>query len=141
METRVEKTLERLKKKYNCAQSVACTYCDLVGMDEKTMFRFTEAFGAGMGCAEGVCGAVSGACALAGLKASSGNLANPAGMRDSYRLSREMIRRFQEKNGTIICKELKGKETGKMIRSCEGCIQDAAEIVEEVLFEDWFIGV
>ena len=35
MDTRVEKTIERHKKGYNCAQAVACTYCDLVGVDEE----------------------------------------------------------------------------------------------------------
>ena len=69
METRVLKTIERHDKGYNCAQAVACTYCDLVGIDEETMFRITEGFGAGMGNMEGTCGAVSGACALAGLEA------------------------------------------------------------------------
>ena len=49
METRVEKTIERHNKGYNCAQAVACTYCDLVGMDEETMFKATEALGLGMG--------------------------------------------------------------------------------------------
>ena len=43
METRVEKTIERHNKGYNCAQAVACTYCDLVGMDEESMFKATEA--------------------------------------------------------------------------------------------------
>lgn len=50
MDTRVEKTIERHKKGYNCAQAVACTYCDLVGVDEETMFKMTEALGLGMGC-------------------------------------------------------------------------------------------
>lgn len=53
METRVEKTIERHNKGYNCAQAVACTYCDLVGMDEETMFKATEALGLGMGGMEG----------------------------------------------------------------------------------------
>ncbi len=48
MDTRVEKTLEKRKKGYNCAQAVACTYCDMVGVDEKTMFQMTEALGAGL---------------------------------------------------------------------------------------------
>ena len=42
METRVEETIKRHKKGYNCAQAVACTYCDLVGIDEQTMFRLTD---------------------------------------------------------------------------------------------------
>ena len=49
MESRVQKTLENHKKGYNCAQAVACAYCDLVGMDEQSVFRATEAFVLGMG--------------------------------------------------------------------------------------------
>lgn len=30
MKTRVEETITRHNKGYNCAQAVACTYCDLV---------------------------------------------------------------------------------------------------------------
>ena len=42
METRVDKVAEKHKSGYNCAQAVACAYCDLVGIDEETMFRMTE---------------------------------------------------------------------------------------------------
>ena len=38
MESRVNKAAERHKKGYNCAQAVACAYCDLPGIDEETMF-------------------------------------------------------------------------------------------------------
>ena len=77
MKTRVRETIERHDKVYNCAQAVACTYCDLVGVDEETMFKVTEGMGLGMGCMEGTCGAVSGACALAGMKNSTGDLQAP----------------------------------------------------------------
>ena len=40
METRVEKTLEKRRLGYNCAQAVACTYCDLFGVDEDQVFRW-----------------------------------------------------------------------------------------------------
>ena len=43
--TRVKETIERHDKGYNCAQSVACTYADLVGLDEATMFKATEGLG------------------------------------------------------------------------------------------------
>lgn len=135
MKTRIEETIEKHDKGYNCAQAVACTYSDLVGLDEETIFRLTEAFGAGMGGMEGVCGAVSGACILAGLKNSSGNLTAPNSKADTYKLSREILNIFKEQNGSLICKELKGTETGKKLRSCEDCIKDAAKIAENVLFE------
>ena len=116
MKSRVEETIKRHDKGYNCAQAVACTYCDLVGMDEATMFKMTEALGLGMGCMNGTCGAVSGACVLAGMKRSSGNLEHPDSKAQSYQLSREIVTSFEAKNHSSICKELKGVETGTVLR-------------------------
>lgn len=134
MESRIGKTLENHKKGYNCCQSVACAYCDLVGMDEETMFKASEAFGAGMGGMEATCGAVSGAVLLAGLKNSCGDLEKPVSKGSTYKLSREIIAKFREKNGSVVCKDLKGMETGCPLRSCDGCIEDAAALAEEILF-------
>lgn len=136
MKTRVEETIKRHDIGYNCAQAVACTYCDLAGVDEEMMFRITEAFGAGMGGMEGTCGAVSGAVALAGMKASTGNLEKPNSKKDSYKLSKEILKQFKEQNGSVICKELKGVGTGTPLRSCQDCIKDAAAIAERVLFTE-----
>lgn len=135
MKTRIDETIKKHDKGYNCAQAVACTYSDLVGMDEETIFRLTEALGAGMGNMEGTCGAVSGACILAGLKNSSGNLDIPNSKAQTYKLSREILNEFKEQNGSVVCKDLKGTETGKVLRPCEDCIKDAARIVEKVIFE------
>lgn len=136
MESRIEKTIEKHSKGYNCAQAVACTYCDLLGVDEETMFRATEALGLGMGCMEGTCGAVSGACVLAGFKGSSGNMGKPDSKASTYKLSREIMTRFTQQNKSTKCKDLKGVETGAVLRSCPDCIRDAARIAEEVLFYD-----
>ncbi len=134
MQTRVEDTIKRHNKGYNCAQAVACTYCDLVGVDEEIMFKMTEALGLGMGGMQGTCGAVTGACVLAGMKASTGNMEQPNSKMNSYQLAREITNRFQEQNGSLVCKELKGVDTGKVLRSCSDCIKDAAGLVEQVLF-------
>ena len=134
MDSRVEQTIERHNKGYNCAQAVACTYCDLVGVDEETMFRMTEALGLGMGGMEGTCGAVSGACVLAGMMKSSGNLECPNSKAQSYKLSRQIVNEFLEKNRSVVCKELKGVETGNPITPCAECIRDAARIAEKILF-------
>ncbi len=134
MKSRVEETITRHKKGYNCAQAVACTYCDIVGVDEETMFKMTEGLGLGMGCMEGTCGAVSGACVLAGMKRSSGKLEQPDSKAESYKLSKEIVRQFEEQNQSVVCKTLKGIETGKVLRSCPDCIKDAAGILEQVLF-------
>lgn len=135
MKTRIDETIKKHDKGYNCAQAVACTYCDLVGLDEETVFKLTEALGAGMGNMEGTCGAVSGACILAGLKNSSGNLLSPNSKANTYKLSRAILDNFKEQNGSVICKELKGVETGRVLRPCQDCIKDAALIAEKVLFD------
>ena len=136
MNTRVEETIKRHDKGYNCAQAVACTYCDMVGVDEETMFKMTEALGLGMGGMAGTCGAVTGACVLAGMKRSTGNLDAPNSKAESYRLSREIVDRFETKNQSVVCKTLKGVDTGKVLRPCADCIRDAALIAEQVLFTE-----
>ncbi len=136
MESRIEKTIELHNKGYNCAQAVACAYCDLVGVDEETMFKMTEGLGLGMGGMEGTCGAVTGACILAGIKNSTANLDAPDSKVNTYKLSREILESFKVKNSSVVCKELKGVQTGKMLRACSGCIMDAATLVEKVLFSE-----
>lgn len=46
---------------------------------------------------------------------------------------KELTGKFIEKNNSVICRELKGVDTGIVLRSCNGCIQDATEIVDEYL--------
>ena len=136
MKSRIEETIKKHDQGYNCAQAVACTYCDLVGGDEETMFKMTEALGLGMGGMNGTCGALTGACVLAGMKRSTGNLEKPNSKAESYKLSREMVGQFKEQNQAVICRELKGVDTGKVLRSCQDCIMDAAAIAERVLFSE-----
>ncbi|MDY3917700.1 MAG: C-GCAxxG-C-C family protein [Candidatus Limivivens sp.] len=132
MTERVQKALENHKKGMNCAQAVACAFADAVGVDETLLFRAAEGFGAGMGDMRGTCGAVSGAILLAGLKNSSGTPANPT-KGATYQLSKEITGAFEKMNGSTICRELKGVETKKVLRSCDGCIEDAAKIAEAIL--------
>ncbi len=139
MQSRIDECTKRHEKGFNCAQAVACTYADLVGVDEQTMFKMTEGLGLGMGGMQGTCGALSGACVLAGMKNSGGDLEKPTTKGQTYQLSREMVKRFQERAGATICKDLKGVETGVVLRSCPNCITDAAAIVEEVLFPEQFV--
>ena len=54
---------------------------------------------------------------------------------DDIELLQEIEKRFKEKNSTVMCRELKGVETGQVLRTCRGCVEDAAEILEEILEE------
>lgn len=126
---RKELAVEKHKKGYNCAQAVLCAFADMTDFEENELFRLSEAFGGGMGT-KGVCGAVSAMVFLAGLKNSKGLDSLPASNKiESYASAKKLIEAFEKKNGTIICEKIKGEE----LRSCDGCIEDAVEILEELL--------
>ena len=122
--TRIDETIKRHDKGYNCAQAIACTYCDLVGMDEETMFKVAEGLGLGVGCMEGTCGAISGAVIVAGLL-SNGNRTGS--------ISKNIVSLFEAKSGATICKNLKGIGTGKILCSCPQCVYNAIVALEESL--------
>lgn len=86
---------------YNCAQAVVCAYCDLVGLDKETAYKMSEGFGFGMGCME-MCGALSGAFMLAGMKNSAG-ADKPARPRVRPIRSRKCSRRSSSRRTARIC--------------------------------------
>ena len=130
--TKVEKAVSLHDKGYNCAQAVVCVFADDLGLDEQTAYKMSEAFGLGVGQME-ICGAVSGACMLAGMK-NSGGLENIGKTKaETYKINRAIADEFKQMNESVICRELKGVETGTVLRSCTGCIEDAVKIVEKYI--------
>ena len=128
MESRIEQALQRKHSGMNCAQAVACTYCDLAGLDETTIAAMMQGFGSGIGATmEGTCGAIVGACAIASMRNKD------AGRGAAVMDSKSILKGFLEQNGSVICKELKGIGTGKVLRQCDDCVSDAARLLESVL--------
>ena len=126
METRKHLAAEKKRcNSHNCAQAVVCTYCDLVGLHEQTALDIAGSFGTGMGNMEGTCGALVGAGMVLGLATKDRNV--------SRARMKEVMTKFQERNGAIRCKELKGIGTGKVLRDCPDCVADASEFLEEYL--------
>lgn len=132
---RVEQALAYHKKGYNCSQAVACAFCDKMGLEEETVFKMMEGFGFGVGDSYGTCGAVTGMAAVMGMILSSGNLDAPDSKQGTYAKVRELNAKFRNKNSSTICWDLKGMESGSVLRSCDGCIEDAVTILLEELGE------
>lgn len=126
MESRKHLAAEKKRcNSHNCAQAVVCTYCDLVGLPEQTALDIAGAYGTGMGNMEGTCGAIVGAGMIIGLATKDRNL--------SRARMKELMTKFQERNGAIQCRKLKGIDTGKVLRDCPDCVADASEFLEEFL--------
>ena len=131
--TKKELAIALHDKGYNCAQAVVCAFKEELGIDEEILFKAAEGFGLGMGCMNGTCGAVSGAVMAAGFQNSTANFDGPKSKMDTYKLSKEILDAFEKKNGSITCRDLKGVDTGTILRSCPGCIEDAVDLVEKIL--------
>ena len=132
------------ERKGNCAQSVFTAFSSGFGLDEKTAFNITQAFGGGMNM-NSICGAVTGACMALGL-ADPVSKENPRQSMDKAKfLQAEFNRRFIEIHGGLTCTELlgynltdpeeaaKAKESGLFVTKCPVFVGDAVKIVEELL--------
>lgn len=136
IEERVAEIKDKHTRGYNCAQIVLCSYAEELGIDEETLFRISEGFGAGMGGMMQTCGAVTAMFMSLGLANSSGDLQACDTKTQTMKKVRELAAEFEKKNGSIVCRELKGIDTGKVLRSCDGCIEDGIRILGEYLLDD-----
>lgn len=125
--------VERFTKRYNCCQAVVCAYCEELGMKEEDAFRLAEGFGSGMGGLKDTCGAVAGMFMTIGLKNSAGKMEEPyATKMDTYQKLLDAAEKFKEKNGSIYCRDLKTEEGSQPLPCCMKCVEDAAEIIDEM---------
>ncbi len=132
----------------NCAQASFCAFCDVTGMDEGTALRLSSSFGGGMGRMREVCGALSGVFMACGILYGYSEIGNDELKAEHYALVQEIARRFRERHGSIICRELLAHlspdtspsptaRTGEFYktRPCAKFIHDASEILDEIIAE------
>ena len=147
--TRREAAMANFLKGYNCSQAITLAFADLVDIDEKTLLQMASSFGGGMGRLREVCGSVSGMFMIAGLLYGYDGPETGEKKTAHYARIQELAKRFEEKHGTIVCREMLGlsvrhdnptpeartKEYYKK-RPCAEIIGDAAEILEHYIAEN-----
>lgn len=105
---RVETARNYFLEGYNCAQSIALAYHDVMGIDKELSATMAAPFGGGMGRLREVCGTVSGMFMVAGFIAPNAQPNNTANKKSCYALVQSLAERFREENGSIVCRELLG---------------------------------
>jgi len=93
---------------YNCAQSVAVAFCDVLGLEPSQTARLVSSFGGGMGRLRQVCGCFSGILLVLGQLYGYDDPKEFDGKKELYARVQELAATFQAQNGSIICKELLG---------------------------------
>lgn len=132
--SRADEALKKHADGYNCAQAVACVFAEDIGIDEAALYKLTEGFGFGMGNGRGVCGAIAGAAAVAGMLGSDGDIENAGQTKKStYKTTGAMQSEFTERAKRLICLDIKRGNDGRAFTSCDECVRIATEIAEEML--------
>ena len=124
---RVEEAIKYKHSGYNCTQSVLMAYKDKLNIKEEDILKLSSGFLLGMGNMKGTCGALIAANMLLGLLNES--------KKRMMTLSASLVDEFEKKSGALICSDLKGIKTGKVLCSCDDCIKNAIELLENILNE------
>ena len=97
---------------YSCAQSVLAAFCEELGLKKEMAFKLAKNFGAGCLFRGDMCGAISGALMIYGLRYGSANPNDDFSEEVVYRLSADHINKFEKLYNTVICKDLLGYHVG-----------------------------
>lgn len=144
--TKTERALELFSNNFNCSQAVLTAFAPDFGLDEKLALMLGTEFGGGARNGE-MCGAVSGALMVLGLKYGHFDSADNEQKSRAYAIAVEYTRRYKEANGSIVCRDLLGYDLTKpeeldRIKAqrlfgsvCPAAIKSAVEILEEIIAE------
>lgn len=143
--TNLETAEELFKSGYNCSQTVFMLFAPKYGLSKEMAVKIACGFGGGMRDAQ-VCGAVTGALMVIGLKYGNENNATAQDQESKqlcYQKTKEFIKLFRETQGSIVCKELLGidisteegnkaaSEQGLFQTTCVDMVVKAVEILEQ----------
>jgi C_GCAxxG_C_C family probable redox protein len=147
MSKQSEQAVERFRNGMNCSQAVLSSYCEQFGLDSGKATKVGTGFGGGMRMAE-TCGAVTGAFMVLGLKYGNSTVEDKESKAKTYEKIIEFTSRFKASHGSVKCRELlgcdittpdgekKARENGLFVSVCPKIVQEAAEILEEIIGKD-----
>ena len=142
----VEKAEKYYSNNFNCSQAVFTTFATELGIDEELALKIATQFGGGARKGE-MCGAVSGALMVLGLKYGHCHSDNKEEKSRAYQISEEFMNRFIAEKRTVVCRELLGyditkKENMEKIKElnlfktiCPEMIRCATAIVDQMINE------
>ncbi len=145
--THEEKAIWYYNHNFNCSQSVFTAFAVELGIDEKTALMLGTNFGGGARKGE-MCGAVSGALMVLGLKYGHCESENSESKQFAYRVSENFMNRFIKKNSTVVCREILGyditkaddmaviKEKNLFRTLCPQIVSCAVQILEDIIAEN-----
>jgi C_GCAxxG_C_C family probable redox protein len=142
---KVECAQNFLKQGFSCSQSVLSAFIGQFDLDRDIALRISSAFGGGMGGQGEVCGAVTAAFMIIGLKYGSATQHNDEERDLISSKAGTFMNRFKSCKGSILCRGLLGADIGtpeglNMAKSeglfetvCPDVIRSSVEIIEDLI--------
>jgi len=140
-----ESALMDLKNGFNCAQAVSSAFSEDFGINKEQTAKMACVLGAGMARSGEVCGAVSGAFMVIGMKYGSSKPQDTASKEKSYEMGVKFKNIFEAKHGTVMCRKLintdistpeglkAARAKGVFENICTELVKDSVEILEGIL--------
>jgi C_GCAxxG_C_C family probable redox protein len=100
-----EKAVKIFREEYNCTQSILYAFTEN-NIDKDLALNLSVGFGAGMGRKQEICGAISGAVMVLGLKYGNDGNNTKEKTNNVYKKVQYLIERFTQEKGTVKCTEL-----------------------------------
>ena len=142
MGIRTDTALELYSKGFSCSQALLAAFCEHYGMTREMGAKIASGLGGGVKSAE-VCGAVTGAVLVVGLKYGQSDPADKAARRLCGEKTGEFLQAFTKQNTHIVCRDILGCDIttpeGKaqaiagqyFTTRCADMVASAAAILEE----------
>ncbi len=143
-----ERAKELFIQGFSCSQAVLAAFGEQFGLSRELALRIAGAFGGGIGRTGETCGAVTAAIMVLGLKFGCTIAGDLKARENAYTVAREFMHRFKGRNISVLCRDLldcdistsegmkRAKEEGLIKQHCPRFVQDAAEILDQ-LIELW----
>ena len=143
--TKSAQTLASFKDGFTCSSAVFSSFSEELGLDWETAKKISCGFGAGISKTGNICGAVSGAIMVIGLKYGKTKQGDDEATEKTRALVREFIQEFTERHGSVNCTELLGYNLSNpaeyekayhnklFVTKCPELVGDATAILEKIL--------
>jgi C_GCAxxG_C_C family probable redox protein len=143
--TKPDSAVSSFMKGFTCSAAVFSTFSEEIGLDPETAKKIACGFGAGISKSGNICGAVSGAIMVIGLKHGKTRQGDDAATEKTRALARKFIEEFIQRHGSVNCTELLGfnlskpdeyaqaRDSSLFVTKCPELVSDATAILEKIL--------
>jgi C_GCAxxG_C_C family probable redox protein len=143
--TKAEEAIALFQQGYGCAQVVFTVFAPDFGIDRDTALRISQGFSGGMSRTDNICGALSGATMVIGLRYGSPRADDVEAKGKTVAAVGELLQEFKKLHGSVDCTDLLGynlsdpQQVAEAMKNkvmparCPGFIRDAVEILEAMV--------